>query len=160
MCGCTKIQFMLLRFSLVHWACHSGGAAPGGQAAIHPRGKYHLPNSLSNSFYSFRLLPWQASSDDGVPALREAFADEQELQDFLSLLMRHWNSIGRKLEEDAVFTPLLFEDEEGTVYGNDWARGFMRGVSSFVIDAETPRAYESQNMELPWAAKASAIGRN
>ena len=43
--------------------------------------------------------------------------------------MRHWNSIGRKLQEDDVFTPLLFEDEEGTVYGNAWARGFVRGVS-------------------------------
>jgi uncharacterized protein YecA (UPF0149 family) len=36
---------------------------------------------------------WGEMADD------EAF-DEQELQDFLSLLMRHWNSIGRKLEED------------------------------------------------------------
>jgi hypothetical protein len=43
----------------------------------------------------------------------EAFADEQELQDFLSLLMRHWNRVGRKLEADDVFTPLLFEDEKG-----------------------------------------------
>ena len=66
---------------------------------------------------------WGEMADD------EAFADEQELQEFLGLLMRHWNSIGRKLEEDDVFAPLLFEDEEGTVYGNDWARGFMRGVS-------------------------------
>jgi uncharacterized protein len=65
---------------------------------------------------------WGEMADD------EAFADEQELQEFLRLLMRHWNSIGRKLEEDDVFTPLLFEDEAGTVYGNDWARGFMRGV--------------------------------
>jgi uncharacterized protein len=32
------------------------------------------------------------------------------------------------LEEEDVFTPLLFEDEEGTAHGNDWARGFMRGV--------------------------------
>jgi hypothetical protein len=53
----------------------------------------------------------------------EAFADGQELHEFLGLLMRHWNSIGRKLEEDDVFTPLLFEDEEGTVYGNDRALG-------------------------------------
>jgi uncharacterized protein len=35
---------------------------------------------------------------------------------------------GRKLEEDDVFTPLLFEDDEGTARGNDWARGFMRGT--------------------------------
>jgi uncharacterized protein len=58
----------------------------------------------------------------------EAFADEEELQDFLSLLMRRWNSIGCKLESDDVFTPLLFEDEAGTAHGNDWACGFMRGV--------------------------------
>jgi uncharacterized protein len=40
---------------------------------------------------------WGEMADD------EAFADEQELQEFLRLLMRHWNSIGRKLEEDDVF---------------------------------------------------------
>jgi yecA family protein len=38
------------------------------------------------------------------------------------------NSIGRKLEDDDVFTPLLFEDEEGTARANDWARSFMRGT--------------------------------
>jgi uncharacterized protein len=65
----------------------------------------------------------------GETANDEAFADDQELREFLSLLMRHWNSIGRKLEEEKVFTPLLWEDEEGVAYGNDWAHGFMRGVS-------------------------------
>ena len=64
----------------------------------------------------------------GEMADDEAFADQQELQNFLDLIFRHWNSIVRMLEEEDVFTPLLFEDEEGTVYGNDWARGFMRGV--------------------------------
>jgi len=39
----------------------------------------------------------------------EAFANERELQESLRLLMRHWNSIGRKLEEGDVFTPLLIE---------------------------------------------------
>ena len=55
---------------------------------------------------------WGEMTDD------EAFAGEQEFQEFLRLLMRHWNSIGRKLEEDDVFTPLLFEDEAGTAHGN------------------------------------------
>jgi len=58
----------------------------------------------------------------------EAFADQQELQNFLNLIFRHWNSIARMLEEEDVFTPLLFEDEEGTAQANNWARGFMRGV--------------------------------
>jgi len=46
----------------------------------------------------------------------------------MSLLMRHWNSIACILEKGK-FSVLLFQDEEGTVYGNDWARRFMRGVS-------------------------------
>ena len=75
----------------------------------------------------------------------EVFADEQELQDFLSLLMRHWNSIGRKLEEDDVFTPLLFEEETGTAHGNDWARGFMRGVHLHRVH---PRPQDKVNKAL------------
>jgi uncharacterized protein len=58
----------------------------------------------------------------------EAFDDQHQFQDFLSLLMRHWNSIVCILEKEAIFGPLLFQDEEGTANGNDWARGFMRGV--------------------------------
>jgi uncharacterized protein len=65
----------------------------------------------------------------GEMADDEAFDDRQELQDFLSLLMRHWNSIVCILEKGEIFGPLLFQDEEGTAHGNDWARGFMRGVS-------------------------------
>jgi uncharacterized protein len=64
----------------------------------------------------------------GEMADDEAFDGRQELQDFLSLLMRHWNSIVCILEKGEIFGPLLFQDEEGTAHGNDWAHGFMRGV--------------------------------
>jgi uncharacterized protein len=64
----------------------------------------------------------------GEMADDEAFADRQELQDFLSLLMRHWNSIVHVLDEEDLFIPLLFKDKEGAARGNDWARGFMRGT--------------------------------
>ena len=37
-------------------------------------------------------------------------------------------SLAANFEEENVFTRLLFEDEEGIAHGNDWARGFMRGV--------------------------------
>jgi yecA family protein len=43
----------------------------------------------------------------GEMADDEAFADRQELQDFLSLLLPHWNSIVRILQEKDVFAPLL-----------------------------------------------------
>ena len=65
----------------------------------------------------------------GEMADDEAFADRKEAQDFLSLLMRHWNSIVSILEKGEIFGPLLFQNEEGTAHGNDWAHGFMRGVS-------------------------------
>jgi uncharacterized protein len=57
----------------------------------------------------------------------EAFVDREQLLDFLGLLMRHWDSIVRILEED-VFFPLLVHGEGGTAQANDWARGFFRGV--------------------------------
>ena len=58
----------------------------------------------------------------------EAFDNQEQFQEFLSLLMRHRNSVGRIFEEEEIFIPLLFVDEEGTAHGNDWARGFMRGT--------------------------------
>jgi uncharacterized protein len=51
----------------------------------------------------------------------EAFDNQEQFQEFLSLLMRHWKSVGRIFEEEELFIPLLFVDEEGTAHGNDWA---------------------------------------
>jgi Uncharacterised protein family (UPF0149) len=42
--------------------------------------------------------------------------------------MRHWNDIAATLNKDEVYVPLLLEDEDGMAHGNDWARGFMRGM--------------------------------
>src|ERR1700756_142664 len=48
----------------------------------------------------------------GEMADDEAFADRQELQDFVNLIFRHWNSMVRILQGNDVFAPLLFDDEE------------------------------------------------
>jgi uncharacterized protein len=50
------------------------------------------------------------------------------LQDFLSLIMRHWNVIVDTLQSGEVFLPLLLEDEKGVSHANDWANGFLRGM--------------------------------
>jgi uncharacterized protein len=50
------------------------------------------------------------------------------LQDFLSLIMRHWNVIADTLHSGEVFLPLLLEDENGISHANDWAKGFLRGM--------------------------------
>jgi uncharacterized protein len=62
------------------------------------------------------------------------FDDNNQATDILGLLMRHWNTISselfRTLKEPYVYMPMLLEDDEGIAHGNDWARGFMRGVQA------------------------------
>jgi uncharacterized protein len=56
------------------------------------------------------------------------FATEPILQEFLSLIMQHWNAICHTLQSGDVFLPLLLDDENGVARANDWANGFMRGM--------------------------------
>jgi uncharacterized protein len=64
--------------------------------------------------------------DDMV--LEDSFNAQSVLQDFLSLIMRHWNVIADTLHSGDVFLPLLLEDESGISHANDWAKGFLRGM--------------------------------
>jgi uncharacterized protein len=57
-----------------------------------------------------------------------AFKDSNQAEEILSLLMHHWNVIASTLLRGEVYVPILLEDEGGVWHGNDWARGFMRGV--------------------------------
>ncbi len=56
------------------------------------------------------------------------FEDISSAQEFLSLIMRHWNAIADTLNSGEVYLPLLLEDESGIAHGNDWAKGFLRGM--------------------------------
>lgn len=67
-----------------------------------------------------------------VETLGEAGLDDSEVIE--SLLWRHWRTIEATLEcalsaPSLTYVPLLFEDDAGAVAGNDWARGFLRGVA-------------------------------
>jgi len=64
--------------------------------------------------------------DDTV--LEDTFNAQPVLQDFLSLIMRHWNVIAETLLSGEVILPLLLEDESGITRANDWANGFLRGM--------------------------------
>src|SRR5258708_18953885 len=59
---------------------------------------------------------------------RTVFEDTSSAQEFLSLIMRHWNAIADTLNSGEVYLPLLLEDESGIAHGNDWANGFLRGM--------------------------------
>jgi uncharacterized protein len=52
----------------------------------------------------------------------------EEANEIFGLMMRHWNTIAGTLFKGEVYVPLLLEDEHGVANGNDWARGFMRGM--------------------------------
>jgi uncharacterized protein len=56
------------------------------------------------------------------------FEDASSAQEFLSLIIRHWNAIADTLNSGEVYLPLLLEDESGIAHGNDWANGFLRGM--------------------------------
>ena len=61
--------------------------------------------------------------------LENTFNAQPILQDFLSLIMRHWNAIAETLHSSEIFLPLLLEDENGVTHANDWATGFLlRGM--------------------------------
>jgi uncharacterized protein len=64
----------------------------------------------------------------GDIALEDQFSAHPILNDFLSLIMRHWNSIIDVLQSGEVYLPLLLEDEKGDTHANDWANGFLRGM--------------------------------
>jgi len=64
----------------------------------------------------------------GEMADEEAFGGEKELNEFLSLVMRHWNHVSKTLHAGDVYLPILLEDENGVARANDWAHGFMRGM--------------------------------
>ena len=64
----------------------------------------------------------------GDIVLEDQFSAQPILNDFLSLIMRHWNSIIDTLQSGEVYFPLLLEDENGITHGNDWANGFLRGM--------------------------------
>lgn len=56
------------------------------------------------------------------------FDDTSSAQEFLSLIMRHWNVIADTLNSGELYLPLLSEDENGNTPANDWAIGFLRGM--------------------------------
>src|SRR5262249_52379767 len=59
----------------------------------------------------------------------EAWDSREQLQEFLDLVMQHWNTISHTLQAGDVYVPILLEDEQGVARANDWATGFMRGMS-------------------------------
>jgi len=56
------------------------------------------------------------------------FETLEEAQDIIGLVMRHWNAIAGTLYAGDVYLPLKLAGEDGIAAGNDWAKGFLRGM--------------------------------
>jgi Uncharacterised protein family (UPF0149) len=78
--------------------------------------------------------------------LEDSFGSQSVLQDFLSLIMRHWNVIADTLHSGDVFLPLLLEDENGISHANDWAKASYVEWSS-----------AKQSGLLFWMTKSTAV---
>ena len=78
--------------------------------------------------------------------LEDSFGTQSVMQDFLSLIMRHWNVIADTLHSGDVFLPLLLEDENGISHANDWANASYVEWSS-----------AKQSRLLFWMTKSTAV---
>lgn len=56
------------------------------------------------------------------------YTTETEVKDFFGLLLQHWDRITLTLSVPGAFKPMLCKDAEGAIHGNQWAKGFLRGV--------------------------------
>lgn len=79
------------------------------------------PELVPPSEYLPEIFGWDMSSTSAFETLDQA-------RDVLGLIMRHWNGIASTLNKGDVHLPLLLESADGVCHGNDWSRGFMRGV--------------------------------
>mgnify|MGYP001411157953 CR=1 FL=1 len=58
----------------------------------------------------------------------DLFPNLEDLREFFQLVTRHLGTVIVRLASEEDFEPLLEEDEDGEVTGNDWAQGFLRGM--------------------------------
>jgi uncharacterized protein len=56
------------------------------------------------------------------------FKSTEEFNQFLDLLLRYWNHVGQRFQEEVFFPTLLQDNETEEVKGNEWAQGFLRGT--------------------------------
>ncbi|MGB5708251.1 MAG: UPF0149 family protein [Arenicellales bacterium] len=79
-----------------------------------------------------QYLPDILGETEGEPD--GAYDSIEQAEQFMSILMVHWNHIVYTFREREVYLPLLLEDENGNVFGNDWAQGFLRGMEFYPED--------------------------
>lgn len=91
---------------------------------------------LDGYFAALICSPTYISMSDYFPQIlgeNFSFASNDQAELIIGLLFRHWNAITDQLqrsveENDVIYLPLLYQNNDGIVYGNEWASGFMQGT--------------------------------
>lgn len=92
---------------------------------------------LDGFFTALHCAPQMVPREEYLPEIfgtgesldnQEIFSGPDSAKLMWNLIFHHWNSVKEVLSSAEAFVPLLLEDDEGRVHGNNWARGFMRGV--------------------------------
>jgi uncharacterized protein len=81
------------------------------------------------------------------PHNTEAFADLDDANAIVSLLMRYWNSIIADFTGELVHLPYIEEPGTDQIPGRDWARGFMRGTR--LASSGWSRLFSDEKEPLP-----------
>jgi uncharacterized protein len=97
----------------------------------------HQPGLELDGFVAALICgPSHVHPSESLPEIGEArwltrrpSGGQQQLKDFLDLIMRHWSVIADTLQSGDAFLQLLLEDDHSIAHANDWAQGFMRGMA-------------------------------
>ena len=68
----------------------------------------------------------QESADQPADPL---FESPEQAEEIMRLVQHHWNSIALTLNAGEIYAPLLLQDDDGVMRGNDWAHGFLQGFA-------------------------------
>lgn len=98
-----------------------------------------IPNieALDGFFAALACCPDMIMPSEYMPIIQSGaeeagdlvFDDMEEAGQFIQLVNRHWKYVNWQLDQDEVYLPLWFEDEEGNVRANHWAQGFLHGTN-------------------------------
>ena len=91
--------------------------------------------ALDGYFAALIAGPDMVMPSEYMPVIlgNSAFADMDQAKQINVLMGRHWNTVIKTLEQASkvgdVYVPALLVDEEGNAMGNEWAEGFLLGMS-------------------------------
>ena len=92
--------------------------------------------ALDGLFCALRCAPTLVPPSGYLPVILGedgGFEDEDQARTMLTFITRHWNTVSDGLRQamatETLYLPALLVDEEDQAAGNDWAEGFLLGVS-------------------------------